>query len=162
MEKLGIDVKLLVAQLVNFGLFFFIFHRFIAKPFMNFIKNEQKKDREKEKLLADLEHQKVASEKHEAEAKEKMNKELREEMAKVRKEAELVKKDLLAKSKDEAAEIINQARKQMEEESRQMEETMKKKVADLSIVMVKQGLKSYLNESAQKEITREILNNINN
>ena len=161
MEKLGIDAKLLIAQLVNFGLFFFIFHKFIAKPFLNFIRNEQHKEKEKERLLADLENQKAKSTKFEADAREKMNKELKEEVAKARKEAELIKKDLIIQAKKDAAEIIEQAKKSMEEESRQMEGVLKRKAADLSILMLNQGLKTYLNEQAQKEITREILNNIN-
>ena len=161
MEKLGIDAKLLIAQLVNFGLFFFIFHKFIAKPFLNFIRNEQHKEKEKERLLADLENQKEKSTKFEADAREKMNKELKEEVAKARKEAELIKKDLIIQAKKDAAEIIEQAKKSMEEESRQMEGVLKKKAADLSILMLNQGLKTYLSEQAQKEITREILNNIN-
>lgn len=160
MEKLGIDGKLLLAQLVNFGLFFFIFHRFIAKPFMNFIKNEQKKDKEKEQLLHDLEAQKAETEKREAEAREKMNKEIRDEMNRARKEAEQIKKDLIGQAEKEAAEVVAQSKKRMEEEARLMEESMKKKVAELSVVMVTQGLKSYLNETAQKEITKEILDNI--
>ena len=46
MENLGIDVKLLIAQVVNFALFLFIFHRFISKPFLRFLDSEKKKDEE--------------------------------------------------------------------------------------------------------------------
>jgi F0F1-type ATP synthase membrane subunit b/b' len=41
MENLGIDGKLLSAQLINFILFFIIYKKYIAKPFMAFLKKEK-------------------------------------------------------------------------------------------------------------------------
>ena len=44
MENLGIDIKLLIAQLINFGIFFFIIAKFVAKPFTKFLNEERNKD----------------------------------------------------------------------------------------------------------------------
>ena len=41
MENLGIDIKLLIAQMINFGLFFFIIKKFVTKPFLNFVEDEK-------------------------------------------------------------------------------------------------------------------------
>ena len=46
MENLGINVKLIIAQIINFALFFLIYKKFIAKPFVNFINGEKKKEEE--------------------------------------------------------------------------------------------------------------------
>ena len=43
MEALGIDPKLLVAQLVNFALFAYVFKRFMYKPFKTNNKAKNKK-----------------------------------------------------------------------------------------------------------------------
>ena len=47
MENLGIDLKLMIAQSINFLLFFFIVKKFIAKPFTNFLEEEKNKEKEK-------------------------------------------------------------------------------------------------------------------
>ena len=51
MENLGIDSKLLIAQLINFALFFFIFKKYLARPFLKFINDEKQNTEDKEKLL---------------------------------------------------------------------------------------------------------------
>src|SRR3989344_4575625 len=51
MEGLGIDLKLLIAQIINFGLFFYVFKRFLAKPFVSFIDEEKQKEAERETSL---------------------------------------------------------------------------------------------------------------
>jgi len=54
MESLGVDVKLLIAQIVNFLLFFLIFKKFIAKPFSQFLVTEKQKEQERERILLEL------------------------------------------------------------------------------------------------------------
>ncbi len=51
MEKLGVDLKLLIAQAINFILFFFIVKKYIAKPFSQFLKSEKENEKEKELSL---------------------------------------------------------------------------------------------------------------
>jgi len=50
MEKLGVDIKLLIAQITNFILFFIVFKKLVSKPFKNFLDDERKKEELKEKL----------------------------------------------------------------------------------------------------------------
>ena len=71
MDKLGIDVKLLIAQLVNFGLFFFIFQKFIAKPFLGLIKSEEKKEKAKHAFEVEMSEQKEQAEQEEPAGKSK-------------------------------------------------------------------------------------------
>lgn len=162
MEKLGIDIKLLVAQLVNFGLFFIVFQKFIAKPFLAFIKNEEKKDKEKARLTEEMSAQKEILQKEEVKAKEHLNVQIRTMMASAKKEAEAMKKDMIDKARKEAAGIVEQASRQMKEEQTQAEQSLKRKAADLSVLLVKQALKDYLNESAQADVTKHILSNLKN
>jgi F0F1-type ATP synthase membrane subunit b/b' len=37
MDKFGLDIKLLIAQVTNFAIFFFVFKKFMAKPFAQFV-----------------------------------------------------------------------------------------------------------------------------
>jgi len=49
MEGLGVDVKLLIAQVINFLLFFYIFKKYLAKPFQKYLDEETKKTARKRK-----------------------------------------------------------------------------------------------------------------
>lgn len=162
MDKLGIDVKLLIAQLVNFGLFFLIFQRFIAKPFLSLIKSEEKKEKEKRALEEELIRKSEQMSGEEKEAKEHLNAQIKTLLMNAKKEAELVKKSMIESAKKEAEDIITQSRRQIEEESASMEQTMKRKAADLSLLIVKEALKDYLTENMQKEMTQHIISRIKN
>ena len=43
MEALGIDLKLLIAQVVNFGILLFVLSKFLYKPVVTMLEERQKK-----------------------------------------------------------------------------------------------------------------------
>ena len=75
MENLGIDGKLLLAQMINFVLFFFLVKKFIVKPFTTFLNQERTNEEEKNKLLEKLKKSEEAGIEAEKKMKEKMKKE---------------------------------------------------------------------------------------
>jgi len=54
MEALGIDIKLIIAQVVNFFLFLILFKKFMAKPFYNYLDKLQRNNEDKEKILIEV------------------------------------------------------------------------------------------------------------
>ncbi len=160
MESLGIDIKLLIAQAINFALFFYIFKKFIAKPFSNFLADEVKKEQEKEKILVDLKDKEELMIVNQNKTKLQMKKELDEAIKKSKQEASLYKTKLVAEAGEEAEEIIVKAKKQIETEKKQAEKEIKNKVAQLSNMLISQSFDKYLSVSAQKEITKNILKNL--
>jgi len=160
MEKLGIDPKLLIAQLVNFGLFFFIFQKFIAKPFLGFIKDQEKKDREKLVFEENMRKHKEQLLIDEKKAKETMHKQVQIELSRAKQEAEGIKKSMLEAAKKEADEVLAQAKRQIDEEARLASVALKGKAADLSVSIVETSLKGFLNDNMQKEVTKHILSQV--
>jgi len=57
MENLGIDPKLIFSQILNFAVFFFIFFRFIAKPFNAYLSKQKELEKEREELAASTKKQ---------------------------------------------------------------------------------------------------------
>ncbi len=160
MEQLGIDGKLLLAQLINFALFFYIFHRFMAKPFKKFILGEKAKDVEKERLLGELKsgEEKLALQKSDAESK------LKEERAKIvaaaKLEAEEVKKQIVEDARVEAEAIRDSAKGVLEAERTALYRELKDKIVELSFSIVDATLKKSLTEQCKKQVTRDILKNL--
>lgn len=159
MESLGIDFKLLIAQIINFGLFFFIFKRFIAKPFSIFLNIEVQKEKEKEKILQDLKKKEEALDLEQKKTREKMKSEFDEALKNAKIESQKLKEQLLIEAKKEADSIIGRGRKQTEEEKKTMHKEMKEQIVDLSLLIVNKALNRFLTQDEQKTITQNILKN---
>ncbi|PIY72273.1 hypothetical protein COY87_01825 [Candidatus Roizmanbacteria bacterium CG_4_10_14_0_8_um_filter_33_9] len=160
MENLGVDPKLLLAQLINFGLFFFLFSKFIAKPFMQYIENEKKKDLERQRVSELALKQEEELEVHKKKISDKMNKEFNVAIEEARKDALELKKQLIAEAKKDAEEIVLKAEKEITTSQSLMEKEMKDKVSSLSIILVSKVLKDYLSEDIQKAVTARVISNL--
>ncbi len=160
MENLGIDGKLLLAQLINFILFFIIYKKYIAKPFMAFLKKEKSKEEEKEKNLSNIKRIESELESKEAEMRKAAKKEADVLIAKAKEDAERVREGIIESANKEAGAIVEKGKKQVEEERTLLYKEVKTKAADLSILMVQKALGDYLTADAQKKVTEHILTNL--
>lgn len=160
MESLGVDIKLLVAQLTNFILFFLIFKKYIAKPFSNYLKEEKQKDKEKEILLIKAQEREENLKNEEKKLKDKLKKEYQQSLNQAKKEVKLMQEKLIDEAKREAQEILEKSRKQIEEERKKLEKEIKNRALELSIIMTKQFLATYLDKDAQKKINEKIFKEI--
>jgi len=159
MEQLGIDVKLILAQVINFVVFFFIYKKFIAKPFLKFLRQERNKEKEKELLLKQIKEKEESLNESYRQYQEKVRRESLAILEKTRAEGEKMKAAIIAEGKKEAEEIKTKARRQMESERKKMEEEGRAKVVDLAIVLIKEGLNNYLDDEAKRKLTKYILTN---
>jgi F-type H+-transporting ATPase subunit b len=160
MENLGIDFKLLLAQLINFGLFFFIYKKFIAGPFVSVMKSEKIKDAERKKMNEEVARQKETLIQQEKASKEEIHKKTEESLKAVRHAADAERVALLAKAQEESKEIVKRASKQIEEERQQMEKQYKETLAKMSVMTVEHVLKDFLTEDMQKQINARVLSNL--
>lgn len=157
MENLGLDFKLILAQIINFTLVFLIIKKFIATPFLKFIKKEKKVQEEKEKIELLVQQKKEELEKEEIKLREKWRKEAQTVINQAKKDGEKKKTEIIEQAKKEAGEQKKRAKKQMEEERTKMEKEIKKKIVDLGVDIVEKALSDYLKQEAQKEATHYII-----
>lgn len=162
MENLGIDFKLLLAQLINFGLFFFIYKKFIAGPFVSVMKSEKIKDGERKKMNEEVAKRKETLVEQEKASRAEIQKKTEESLKAVRHAAEIERTALLTKAQEEGAEIVKRASKQIEEERQQMEKQYKETLAKVSVMTVEHVLKDFLNEDMQKQVNAKVLSKLEN
>ncbi len=160
MENLGIDIKLLVAQLINFTLFFILFQKFMSKPFMNFLKKERKMAEEKENTLVTLKKQEDEMASMEQEMRSKVKKEIDQMLNQAKGAAEKAKQDILAQAQKEADQIVVKAKSQLEIERDQLYKEVKNKTVDVGMMLIRDALKDYLTDDAKKALTQHILDNV--
>lgn len=159
MENLGIDTKLIIAQLINFGLFFFVFKKFLAKPFKAFVAREKKEQEEHQSALIKSRQLEERSEKQEREFKERMKKEQARVLDEAKKDAEGVRKELIEQAHAEAEEIRVRSLAQLEKEKSDLEAAARDHITKVGMLIVQEALDDVLTEDMKKKITDNIIKN---
>ena len=159
MENLGIDGKLLLAQMINFVLFFILVKQFMVKPFTGFLNQERKNEEEKNRMLEKLKKSEEAGIEAERKMKEKMKKEFDVLFVEAKKEAATMRADLIKQAEVDALEIKDKNKKLLEEEKNLLYREVKDKIIKTSSMIVESTLKESLDESSRKKVTGEIIKN---
>lgn len=156
MEALGIDIKFLAAQLINFGLFTFIFLKFMYKPFTAYIANQKKEEDEKERLLKELQ----VKEESLTEKEKAVLADARAKSAEILKEVEEVaskkRKEIIKKAQKEAITLKQKAQKDIADDKKKMYDELRSKVVHTSESMTENVLKDFLDTKQQKGILKEV------
>ncbi|KKP61404.1 MAG: F0F1 ATP synthase subunit B [Candidatus Roizmanbacteria bacterium GW2011_GWA2_34_18] len=159
MENLGIDGKLLLAQIINFVLFFILVKKFVVKPFTAFLNQERKNEEEKNSLLEKLKKSEEATLESEKRAKENMKKEFDALFIQSKKEAQNLRADLIKEAEGDAQEIRNKSKKLLEEEKKALYREVKDKIVKTSLMIVEKAFLESLDESSRKQVTNFIIKN---
>ncbi len=157
MENLGIDVKLLLAQGLNFLIFFYIYKKFIAKPFMAFLNEQRKKEEEKARLEEEINKKREEWLKESELKKKELKKELQELRFQLKKEAEEERNKILGEAKKQAQIILEKANREAMMEKVKLESEIKRKISDTALLIVEEGLKDVINNELEKELTANII-----
>lgn len=161
LEKLGIDWRLLIAQLVNFLILVFILYKFLYKPLLKMLDGRKEKI---EKGLRDAEQLGVELEKtKELQAAEiqKAKQEARGIIEEADKRAEAAGAETKAKTKAEVEKLIMVAKNQMIEEKSKMMAEIKKEAAELVIAVAEKVVGKTIDAKAQKNLIEETLQEVN-
>lgn len=120
MEKLGIDFKLILVQIVNFVLLLFILRKVLYKPVLDMIKRRRVEVDAMEKEKAELGKSRQDLEKREKEILIKAQKEKRELLVSAKRELEAERRKIIEKANSEAKEILQGTKRQIERDKRKV------------------------------------------
>jgi F-type H+-transporting ATPase subunit b len=160
MENLGIDAKLLIAQLVNFGLFYILFKKFIAKPFLNLIKDEEVNEKKQEELRIKLQKQDEDLEAKRSNFNTQISKEEEDIISKAKERAKTVEAKIISVAEEEALRIKEKALKEIQSEKQDLYKQIKNKISTLSLLLVNKTLRDVLTDDVKKRITSSIIKNL--
>ena len=128
-----IDIFILLAQIINFGILFYVFHTFIAKK-LNARLQERREQLEKLKTAEEHYHQKMSLAKQQKEA---LLDEARQTTSALMKESEIIAKEkaqkIIAKANLATKAILEWARRESEKERLTMLENVKEHIIDVSL-----------------------------
>ena len=154
---LGINLKYLIAQIVNLVLLFILLYRFLFKRFLTTL------DERSVRIKKGLEDAETAG-KRAAEAEEvyqerieQAGRERQAILAKAAQEAEKLKGDILTKAQEEARQLVVAARADIEREREQAMSELRKQVPDLTILATSRVIGQVLDEETQRRLINEVL-----
>lgn len=134
LTKLGIDWKLLVAQIINFFILLVVLYRFVYKPVLDTLDkrsktiekgmHDAKKSEEKLLEIERLREQRLAE----------TSREIGRLLEQAKRDAESVKKDLTAAAQAQADDLMKRTKIQIEEQKQAMIEEVK---AEVTMFIVK-------------------------
>jgi F-type H+-transporting ATPase subunit b len=133
LTKLGIDWKLLIAQIVNFLVLLFVLWKFAYGPILAMLEKRQKKI---EKGLADADEAHKNLEKSVEKQKEILKQartEAKDIVEKSREQAEKSKSEIAAEAKIQAEKIITSAKSEIEQEKQKSIAEIKSEIGSLVV-----------------------------
>lgn len=161
-EKLGIDWKLIVAQIINFGIVLFLLYKFAYKPVLtaldkrkNMIEKGVNDAKKSEEMLAEIE---ALKEKALAAVKEKTA----EMMEQAAKDASTMKQEILAESHEEAKKAIDKAKTEIEHQKQLMLKEAKSDIGRMIVAATIKILDKEFTEQDQKRLMEEAAKEITN
>lgn len=151
-SKLGIDWKLIAAQIVNFFILLFVLYKFAYKPVLNMLEKRSK-------MIEKGVHDAKASEERLKEIEETRRKVLDEAarevgklLEKAKADAEAMKKDLMANANEQAEDLLRRTKALIAEEKEKMTEDVKKEVAKFIILATGKILQREFSDADQKRL----------
>ena len=157
MDKLGINLNLFIAQLINFGIIAFFLARFLYRPVLNALANRQAMVRESLEN-AELVKQQVARAQQDYEAR--LN-EARQEAARIlaqaNERAKTVEQEIVANARQDAERIQLEARQQIQQEREQLLRGLQAQIGNLVIQTASTVVGQELNSRGHERLIQDAI-----
>ncbi len=150
--KLGIDWKLLLAQIVNFLILFFILYKLVYKPILNVLDKRKKMIEKNVEDTKRIEDRLTKLEEERAKVLSDASKEAMAIIEKTKKVAEEDREKALANAKKEISLLAERYRGQLKEEKAEMIHEIKKEVAELIVSSSQKILQKEFSSNDQKRL----------
>ena len=160
MNGLGIDLRILVGQILTFLVLMYLLKRFAYKPFLSVLEKRSKKIEEGVKKTEEAETslKKIRNLAREFNvAQEKRSKEV---VAAAEVKAQERTKAIMALAEKEKAKIIENAKIAMEKEHERMHDIHTKESVELAFEIAKKALKETMTKDQDKKIIEKLVSDV--
>jgi F-type H+-transporting ATPase subunit b len=158
--KLGIDWRLLVAQLINFAILFWVLRKFLYKPILDVL---EKRKTTIEKGFEDAKKAEHALSRAEKDAHALVQKAKQEAVHIIdlaQKTAHQERQEVLQKAKDEVHRIIYEAREKILAERQDMIESVQKELVSVVMEAASAVLRGVSDKKISAELTKKAIDEI--
>ncbi len=152
-----VDLKLLIAQAINFGIIFFVLYKFAFKPIAKIMQERTATIEKSLKEAKEIEEKLSLTEKERNEILSTAKKDALDIVKNANKTAEENRQKLIIKTKEELAEIMRQEKAGIQAEKEASFKELKKELGDLVILATEKIINEKINDSKDKKIISDII-----
>jgi F-type H+-transporting ATPase subunit b len=160
LEKLGFNVPLFIAQLVNFGLLLVLLRLFAYKPIMKMLDTRANKIKESLEAGEHAKQEAVHAESEIAKKIEEASASGQQIIGQAMKTAEDVKRRAAVDAKTEADAIIAKAEVEITREKAESMTELRKEVADLAVLVAGKAIATSLDKETQRKLIDNALKEV--
>ncbi len=155
--ELGLNVPVLIAQVVNFGILFLVL-RFVAyKPIMKMMDARSNKIKESLEQAERIKQQGAVAEQETAKKIEAAGEEARRLIAQATASGDAMRAKAQAEARADGEKLIAQARGQISQERDEAIGELRKEFADLTVLAAEKVIKRSLDAEAQRSLINQTL-----
>lgn len=160
MEGLGIDLKVIIAQIINFFVLLYVLQRFLFKPLLKAM-DQRRANLDKGLAYTDEMEKKLADiGKKEKETLKKAQQKGEKQAEDIVAQAQKSKEALLKEAHKESEALIAQAKQTIADERKAMVKEVNDQAGVLAVATAEQVLKSSLSEQDQKEFVAHVIDKL--
>lgn len=155
MEQLGMEPKLLLAQLVNFAIIVFVLTKLLYKPMLSMLEKRKKEIAQGLLLTEKMKEEEAKWNVRKEKLMDEARKAARTVVDDAKKEAEAVKKDIIADAHKEAGVVIEKGKVESQALKVRMEKDVRHAAVSLAVAMSRQLLSDVLSEKDQHALIQK-------
>jgi len=152
-----IDLKLFIAQLVNFAIVLAVLYFFAFKPLVKMMSERTEKIDKSLKEADEIEKRLALTEKERNEVIAAAKKQAAALIEEADKRGEERRAELIAKAKEDIGQVINQERAKMGREKAETLKEIKKEISDLIVLTVEKLLNEKMTSDKDQELIKKLV-----
>jgi len=157
LDTFHVDVKILIAQVINFAIVFSVLYYFAIKPLLKIIKERGEKIEGSIKDAENIKKKIVQTEDDYKAEIVKARKEASQIIEEATKIAEGKKEEMVQKAKEEIGAVINKEKEGIRAEKEKTLKEIKKEVANLIVISLEKVLDEKITNEEDKKLIKRIL-----
>ncbi len=157
MEQLGIEPKLLLAQIINFSIIIFVLSKLLYKPILGMLEKRKKAIEEGLALTEKMKAEEAKVKQKEEKILEEARRQAHVILEEAKKQGKAAEKDIVEAAHKEAADIIAKAHADIARAREGMEKDVRKEAVLLAAAMAKRLMTNVLSVHDQHNILAEHL-----
>jgi len=160
-SKLGIDGKLLIAQIINFGILLFVLKKFLYKPILDILEQRRVKIEKGLKNAERLEGEMGRVKEAREEVLRKANKSAAKILEEARELADSKKSEIIALAQSESERLRVQTQVDLEREKEKVMAEAREELSELVFMATEKVARTKMDPQKDKELVKEALTFVN-
>lgn len=158
--KLGIEPKLLLAQIINFGILLLLLYKFLYKPVLNVLQKREEYIKRSLEEAKSIETKSKEFDNWKADEMKKVKEEANTILEKSIMDSEKIKSEAIEKARAATEELVTKAKKVINDEKEQMLVEARKEIGELVVMATSKVVGRVISKEDEKELIRETIKGI--